>query len=290
LSALLEYRGLEAVGERLSVSFDLAKLGDSRPGVGLRPDGMPNLAFDLPLPAGQLTLAENDHTVRIEKPYKLSRYPVTVAQFQAFKAAGGYADDGSTEAAGQLGAWWSEDGLQWKHRNNITGPADYGPVFQTPNHPRAGVSWYEAEAFCRWVSEVLRLEIRLPHEAEWEQAARRNAKAKRADSRTYPWGEGDEKHLVERCNWFRTGIGHTSAVGLFPDGKADSGALDLSGNVWESCENWYDAKQPYRVLRGGSWYYDRPEALSCSFRLVDRPAFRVDLFGFRCVWVVGSVR
>lgn len=115
--------------------------------------------------------------------YFMSRYPVTNAQFEAFVKD----ENGYTQAK-----WWTEAGLEWKedrkeHRR-------YGGVFALANHPVVGVTWYEANAFCKWATEQIntesriqiwrdgkvemcelesgRYEVRLPSEAEWERAAR----------------------------------------------------------------------------------------------------------------------
>ena len=99
----------------------------------------------------------------------------------------------------------------------------------------------------------------LPSEAQWERAARHT------DGRTYPWGEADD--VAQRCNMSDTGIGSTSAVGIFPRGNAFCGAADMAGNVWEWCSTrWLDDYQNYerrvkdnpegkdrRVLRGGGF-------------------------------------
>jgi formylglycine-generating enzyme required for sulfatase activity len=187
----------------------------------------------------------------------------------------------------------------------ITRPKDYQPVFQTPNHPRVGASWFEARAYAAWLNspEVrphlardLGLPedgtmIRLPAEAEWELAARWNTDLGEADERLYPWrGAETDAELTQRCNCHQTRIGSTSAVGLFSNGNADCGAADVSGNVWEWCENWYDKNtKQSRVLRGGAWVFDIPALLSCSCRFSLGPGLRDQVFGFRCVLVgVGS--
>ena len=76
----------------------------------------------------------------------------------------------------------------------------------------------------------------MPSEAEWERAARGEK------GRPYPWGE--EENFAERCNCGKTGINHTSAVGLFPSGDTKPlepgnkmGVADMTGNVWELCHN-----------------------------------------------------
>ena len=124
-------------------------------------------------------------------------------------------------------------------------------------HPVVNVSWEDAVAFCRWLSEATRRSFRLPSEAEWEKAARG------ADGRIYPWGNQapDEK----RCN-FGMKIGDTTPVGKYPDGASPCGALDMAGNVWEWTGSIFKP-YPYapddgredpgsraqRVLRGGSF-------------------------------------
>ena len=256
-------------------------LGAWPPGVGCRPDGLPDLVFEPQVfPADMVRLRESGAVCQLAHPYRIARYPVTVAQYEPFKAVG--YDEKNPDAA----RWWGEKGWRWKERERITGPRDFAPVFQTPNHPRVGVSWFEAMAFCAWASEQLRLTIRLPHEAEWEQAARWDGT--KADGRTYPWGESDRDDLAQRCNWDGTGLNQTSAVGLFPPGRAVCGAMDLAGNVWEWCESPSQLFQSWRVLRGGSWFNVSPSNLSCSYRGLSPPGFRSQSFGFRCVLVDGG--
>ncbi len=294
ITSLIQANALDP-RSRAKLGCILGGLDDHRSGVGVHHDGpcrsLPYLDFTTELlTAGKFKLGDKGPTVKIKQPYRISRYPVTVAQFQAFVEASGYADDGSAAATQRLLPWWTKEGLAWKRIEKITGPEDYGPVFQTPNHPRVGVSWYEAMAFCRWLTARLHSSlIRLPHEAEWEQAARWNEKTGKADARFFPWGGGQQDtDLAQRCNCQPSGVGHTSAVGLFPSGKADCGAMDLSGNVWEWCENWYDDKtKQSRVVRGGSWGFGNPGILSCACRDRSPPGGRDGSVGFRCV-VVGE--
>lgn len=313
LGALIERNGLGSVRERLDVSLDLARLGDPRPGVGLRADGLPDLDW-IEITPGPFTMGSNESDTPYEfktpqfechlitKSYRVSRYPVTVAQFQAFVDAGGYAD--------KARQWWTRDGWKWKEGNQINGPEDYDPVFQTSNHPRVGVSWFEAIAFCRWLAERTRQPITLPSEVEWERAARHT------DARSYPWPNPTDKDkvggdLAQRCNMSETGIGHTSAVGLFPNGLAECGAADMAGNVWEWTRSLFgkderkpDFGYPYtadrkrenldapvgvmRVMRGGSWGNVGPMSLRCASRVRNKPEARYVNYGFRCVLGLGG--
>ncbi len=222
-----------------------------------------------------------------EQSFRLSRagYTFLHNQFLEFLAGQGLAADpefGAHVAAGirNVDAW--REVIKYAagrklSQERITGPKDYELVFQTPNHPRVGVSWYEATL------------IRLPHEAEWEQAARWNGQMRQADPRRFPWGDLDEAAvLAQVCNCSDTGLNHTSAVGLFSGGHAECGATDLSGNVWEWCENWYNEKdETSRVVRGGSWIHDSPERLGASWRRLVRPGYRHYGYGFRAVVVCG---
>ena len=137
-----------------------------------------------------------------------------------------------------------------------------------------GVSWYEAVAYCSWLTAETgdaKRPYRLPTEAEWERAAAARRQAT-GDSRRYPWGDQWDK---QRCNNKELGLGQTTPVGQFsPAGDSPEGVSDLAGNVWEWCSTRYggvDAKPkfgyPYqaderedlegddtRILRGGSWF------------------------------------
>ncbi len=280
--------GKEPPKRRAAAGVVLAKLGDPREGVGVS-DGLPDILWSQVIPAVPFPMGNDKPAARysdeqprfqctlIRQPYRISRYPVTVAQYQAFVKARGY----------EQRRFWTEAGWAWKEKGKISGPQTYRDPFQTPNHPQVGVSWYEAHAFCQWLADVTGLPIRLPSEAEWERAARHT------DARLYPWGQDAPKL---RCNMRDTGIGSTCAVGLFPDGDAVCGAADMSGNMWEWCRTkWLDTYERYeqqadddpagserRVVRGGSWVDDEG-FVRCAHRYWDVPDHRLDECGFRVV-------
>lgn len=115
------------------------------------------------------------------------------------------------------------------------------------------VSWYEALAFCRWLSARTSLNISLPTEQQWEKAARDT------DGREYPWGAEFESAYCDTA----LSLYETSAVGIYPQGQAASGAIDMTGNVWDWCLNKFDLpsmiepdlSEDIRICRGGSWNY-----------------------------------
>jgi formylglycine-generating enzyme required for sulfatase activity/energy-coupling factor transporter ATP-binding protein EcfA2 len=285
--AVLLDKGALPVSERAKAGIVLGRLGDERKGVGLK-SGVPDIDW-IPIPTGPFKMGrkegESYYDERpqfdcdvITQPFAISRYPVTVAQFQAFVDTGGYGEE----------RFWTDAGWQWKQENKVSSPEDYDTVFQTPNHSRVGVSWFEASAFCRWLAEQVKLPVKLPSEAEWERAARHT------DARTFPWGN-EQQGIEQRCNIDKTGLGHTSAVGLFPSGKAVCGAADMAGDVWAWTRSEY-GYYPYdpkdgrekmqgdraRVLRGGSWFYPADFA-RCASRLRFDPDARHWDIGFRVV-------
>ena len=289
LVALLTQTHLTPI-ERAEAGKALAVLGDTRKGVGvviLRPGlSLPDIDW-IAIPAGPFVMGTPkeetqwaDETPQftchlITEAYRIARYPVTVAQYDCFVQAGGYAEKG----------WWTDAGWEWRQKESVTGPRRDREIFQTPNHPVVGVSWYEAVAYCAWLSDALGYRVELPSEAQWERAARHT------DGRSYPWkGEFSS----ERCNASDTGIAATSAVGIFPGGNAECGAADMAGNVWEWCRTvWLNDYTEYaqrvnddltegdrRVLRGGS-FLDNRNLGRCAYRYRFNPVGRSGYNGFR---------
>ncbi|MCP5085584.1 MAG: SUMF1/EgtB/PvdO family nonheme iron enzyme [Rhodobacteraceae bacterium] len=285
--------------ERALAGNILAVLSDPRPDVRLPEDGLPEIAW-CDVPAGSFLMGsdpEKDEDSRIweeEQPqhtvhlsaYQISRYPVTNAQYQAFVEDGGYTE--------RWQKCWDPEGWEWKEKENISAPESYGGEFDLPNHPVVGVSWYEAVAFCNWLTQRLREQgelldghsIRLPTEAEWGKAARGN------DGRVYPWGD---EIIPELANYNDTGLGATSTVGCFPRGKSSYGCEEMAGNVWEWCLDWYDENYysdspkenpqgpesgSFRVIRGGIWGDDARNCRS-AFRFSVGPGSRGFFIGFR---------
>ena len=251
--------------ERMEIGSYLAELGDPRPGVSLRKDGVPDIVW-CKVPGGEITLEDKAGPFRV-KPFHISKYPVTYVQYRAFlEAEDGYRDEG----------WW--EGLA--ERQDAPGEQ----YRKQDNHPVENVSWYDAVAYCRWLSKQLGYDIRLPTEWEWQQAATGGDKANE-----YPWGRDWDS---DRANTAGSGLSHTTTVGLYPQGASPVGALDMVGNVWEWCLNEYENPlnyavegDEYRVLRGGSWDAYFHEASTAYRYSYYKPNFRLPFVGFRVRWV-----
>ena len=235
--------------------------------------------------------------------YSIGKYEVTRGQYRRFMEAGGYSNK----------AYWSKEGWKWQETEKRTEPRywpseqDWGPgqpFTQTDSHPVVGVSYYEAEAFCKWAGG------HLPTEAQWEKAARWDAAKNHPN--VYPWGDTWD---AEKCNNMNDhneaggGYQHnqTTPVGSYPAGASPYGCQDMAGNAGEWCSDGYDGKyysqtpkggwkdplglpEGYRVVRGAGWYandnYGR-----CAFRYYLHPnPFYTYCYGFRLVRDGGSSR
>ena len=249
--------------------------------------------------------------------FRIGKYPITNADFRAFVDEGGY-DPDRPHWQGEARAWrlatmepdlsiYSEKSresianwLKGRPKEKRHQPFFWDdPQWNADNLPVVGVTWYEADAYCRWLTGQLRAsgairmaeEVRLPTEAEWEKAARG------PQNRLWPWGDTWDKG---RCNSEESGFNATTPVGMYPDGASDYGVEDMIGNVWEWCGDWYDeelyqsredqdVRDPpgppsgkARVVRGGAWSSDRRLCRS-AYRSWSGPAFFGSSLGLRVV-------
>jgi formylglycine-generating enzyme required for sulfatase activity len=223
------------------------------------------------------------HTVTLN-PFWIDQTEVTNAQFAAFL----------NDRGNQM-----EGGVTWLDLEDeaclIEQVEDqYRPESDYADHPVITVSWYGADAYCKWVG------AQLPIEAQWEYAARGE------EGYIYPWGgefdcsrgnfddETEDSYVVpggEGCD----GYVRTAPVGSFPTGRSWCNALDMAGNVWEWTADWYGsyssasqtnptgpADGDFKVLRGGA-LHDGPSFLRAAQRSGSDPGGRFTHVGFRCV-------
>lgn len=180
-------------------------------------------------------------------PYHLGRTQVTNAAYDTFVAMTGH------EAA------------RFRHQVG----------FDSPDQPVVGVSWFDALAYCEWLSSELRLPFCLPSEAEWERAARGSLESAR-----YPWGDVTPE----------TRFGDVSLLwqsGPEPVGchlSNDLGLFEMCENVHEWCADWYEKGR--RASRGGSWRH-QIKFSTCSQRSSIPPELRYADYGFRVAAEMG---
>ena len=237
-----------------------------------------------------------------------SIWETRMQDFEAFVNATGH---DATQGVRTLSAdGWKERGGSWKMPGFV----------QTGEHPVCCMSWDDAKTFCTWLTHKERSEgqlratqeYRLPTDAEWSMAVGlegetgQTPKDKHAKIKDmYPWGSqwppptgvgnfaGEEVHDT---NWpsglsvikgYRDGYAGTAPVGSFAANRY--GLYNLSGNVWEWCEDWFDADQKHRALRGGDWLSNCPADLLSSRRAGVWPNGRLNGIGFRVVLAGGGV-
>ena len=293
-----------ASADRVQAGVYLCKLGDPRPGVrtpmpdlvqisggSFVPGSSPAEAIELhdsneawmarqqtqiSFPLDWASDQLNDRPVEVPT-FSVARYPVTNAQYALFIERGGY---------DPKQPWWDAAGRAWLERDDSTITSESDPLFaryrqrttkrapeywqhpllghQQTNFPVVGICWYEALAYCRWLSHDRAANqrgqiIRLPSEVEWEFAARGT------DRRRFPWGSAEPDG--ELANFFKLFDGTTS-VGCFPAGATPTNIYDMAGNVYEWTGSLYrsypydpfdgfdGAADPVKhgvVMRGGGW-------------------------------------
>jgi hypothetical protein len=249
------------VKDRALLGLALGKLGDPR--IHSARDRAAYFTID----ARPYVFGKNNEPFQIDKPLLMLKFPVTNSQFQEF------IDDRGYERPDEF---WSDKGRRWLAAEKVREP-EYlkSSRFNAPNQPVVGVSFWEAEAFAKWAGG------RLPTEHEWEAAARG------PDGLVYPWGN-EEDWQDGICNTWESGLGVTSAVGLFPRSRSKPFQLeDMAGNVWQWCSDVYDPSatdwtREVRVLRGGSWYTNLDSARA-AIRVRFHPEVRGNDVGFRVV-------
>lgn len=238
------------------------------------------------IPAGSVTLLndwDDDDELYLKKDssqdfsvgdFYISKYPVTNQEYAKFVASKGYEQQ----------KWWTPEGWEWRSKENWFDPAYWRePVWNQPDYPVVGVSWFEAYAYCQWLREMTGKRINLPTEQQWQRAAQGD------DKRLYPWGDNwDENRCNNRVN--KNYEGRTTPVNFY-EGVGDSpfGVVDLVGNVWEWCLTTYrtDATNPLgnsiRTLRGGSWNHSGSDVFRTICRSSGAPSNVYNCAGFRIV-------
>ncbi len=211
--------------------------------------------------------------------FRVDREEVTVAAFERF-ASVGY----------QRPELWSEGGRRWLAEHPGGAGRELRAAGRPADHPVVAVTWYEADAFCRW------REGALPTEAQWERAACGDG------ARRYPWGESEDVPAV----WYGgVAEGHVHGVKTQAASAQEShpdspfGLRHAVGSVWEWTADWYHrdaylgpepavdptgpAEGTWRTLRGGS-FSNLPSYCTCSHREPARPERVAFTTGFRCVY------
>ncbi len=243
--AIFEIRGAAEVPEkmRIAVAEAIGRAGDRR----IARERFETNQLSIPLWSGKQRI-------------KLGKYLVTVEEYSHFVADGGY----------QRPEFWIDgQGWSFRAREGWQEPEFWQEQLDIPNRPIVCVSWFEAMAYCRWLTaEHPHLAVRLPTETEWEHAAS-------WDGQPIPesWGRADH----QRANSDER-VGVPTPVGLYPAGDGDFGHSDLIGNVWEWCLDAVSrVDSQYRKLRGES-YADPKHSVIMAMHKFN---FRDNHIGFR---------
>ncbi|MGD1838687.1 MAG: ergothioneine biosynthesis protein EgtB [Nitrososphaeraceae archaeon] len=222
-------------------------------------------------------------------PYKIDSTLVTNRDFINFIENGGYTSY----------RYWLSDGwdlvlqnnwncpLYWFKKNDLWMKKDFFGIREIdPDEPVINISYYEADAYCRWKNK------RLPTEAEWEKAASWNDDLK--IKTIYPWG--NELPSLQNSNLLESFLWRPTKVGMYENGKSYYGCYQMIGDVWEWTSSEYSLYPGFKskfseytdkwsinqkVLKGGS-FATPAKQIRNSYRNYFKPHERILFAGFRC--------
>ncbi|MCK6462808.1 MAG: SUMF1/EgtB/PvdO family nonheme iron enzyme [Candidatus Pacebacteria bacterium] len=274
--------GLLSINERIEAAKILSVLNDPREGI-------------CSIPPKWIYISTKVYKKFQIKPFYIARYPVTNQQYLAFYKNNDY----------KIERYWTKSGLEWLKSLELNWFTKFEKSNQLMNEPVTNVSWFEAVAFCRWMTELLfnqgeigeDEEIRLPSHIEWQVAACG------AENRRFPWG--DKNPTIEHANYLDSLWEQPVPVGIYTKGATPGSEkhriFDMAGNVWEWCstrwgKDWNRPSftEPYtpndgredleghdrRYLKGGAWFNRDEELKSATFATED-PNTRSAGIGFR---------
>ncbi len=243
------------------------------------------------IPAGSYISSRTKKKEYVPDLY-VAKYPVTNKLYRSFIAAIGEAS-GFKEKLNEIAQnnrWDTEFANYLKKGQNdlatlFRSTYDEDRKFGGDDQPVVGVSWYAAQAYALWLSQLEGKpdSYRLPNEVEWEWAAGGRQGEAMQEVREYPWAENKGQPNPKLLNYERN-VGATTPVGSYPEGATPEGLYDMAGNVWEWTDSLWDESGSGRVLRGGSWDDGAGRCRSAN-RGSDTPVYRRNGVGFRLVFV-----
>ncbi|MBC8351901.1 MAG: SUMF1/EgtB/PvdO family nonheme iron enzyme [Planctomycetes bacterium] len=274
-SAMLPFDAAQAASLQQKWAAHLGVEAETTNSLGMR------LQF---IPPGDFSVTP-EFTARITRPYYVGTHEVTVAQFREFVDATQYLTTVEQSGTGGIVGEWNDEPKPehtWKHETAAHGD-DY-PVGQ--------ISWHDAVAFCKWLSDRERTSYRLPTEAEWEWACRAGSSSK--------YSFGDDSEELSEFAWFDSNSdGQAQPVGL--KSPNNWGLQDMLGNITEYCHDWWGLYPAgtlvdpqgapaggLRVARGSS-FKGGPDFLACGARFRSDPQLPMNRFGFRVVCEIPAV-
>ena len=208
--------------------------------------------------------------------YAIDRMEVSIEQYEKFVRLG-WADD----------LVWSVAGREWRDRYPGGSGRNFRKSGRSEGHPVVSVSWFEADAYCRWTGG------RLPTEAEWERAACSGSGTQ------FPWGDQRREGVRWALKNDPMGLMTVNTSPVTEDLNPNAlGLLHMSGNVWEWTADWYhraayaregnqDPTGPeagqWKTIRGGS-FMNLPSLCTCTHREPADPDSSRLTLGFRCAY------
>lgn len=213
------------------------------------------------IPEGRFRLSGSRGEGHISTPFWIDEFPVTNREYLEFLNATGFMSHSEPSLLRRLDRFRAKMEL-------VVGSS------RQPNYPVTEITWTEAVAYSAWKGK------RLPTALEWERAAAG------VSGRLYPWGDSFD---AAKCNCLESGIGATSPVDAYPEGRSECGCYDMAGNVFEWTDTWGNVPRfshalgSEKINKGGSYNRSAQHLLN-SYAESDPLDLRMMDVGFRCAW------